>query len=250
MNVLNTAFPWFGLAGALVLLPLLFLTNSLRSDVSVSRWRDLTWLSWIGATAYLLHNVEEYGIDLLGQTYAFPKFFCGIFGFAAPYPTCPVEPAVFTAVNVPMFWLAAPIAALLSKRHLVVGLTIYSVIAVNMVSHIVEGVVSGTFYNPGFLTALVLFLPLTVWVIYALFVTGPLSYRTLAYMIGWGVALHLILMAGMLPVIKGDLHDETPAIIVQLANAALLIFVPWLFERGLGGAVFRSPAPATNDVSV
>ena len=242
MTWLNTTFPWIGLAGAIGLLGLLFATNVLRGDPSLSRWRDLTWLSWAGAAAYLLHNVEEYGIDLLGQTYAFPKFFCHMFGFAAIYPTCPVAPEVFTAVNVPMFWLAAPVAALMSKRHPVVGLTIYSIISINLVTHIAQGVISGTFYNPGFLTALVLFLPLSAWVIYALFVTGPLSYKTLAYVIGWGIAAHLILMAAMLPLIKGLLHDALPSTIAQVGNAALLILVPWLFERWLGKGVFHSPA--------
>ena len=245
MNWLNTAFPWIGLAGAIVLLVLLFATDTLRSDRSVSRWRDLTWLSWAGATAYLLHNVEEYGIDLLGQTYAFPKLFCGMFGFHATYPTCPVPPQVFTAVNVPMFWLAAPVAALMSKRHPVVGLTIYSVISVNMLTHIVQGVASGTFYNPGFLTAVVLFLPLTAWMIRAMFVTGPLSYTTLAYLIGWGIALHLILMAAMLPLIKGLLHDALPSTIAQIGNAVLLIVAPWLFERWRGQAVFHPSARAS-----
>ena len=244
MNWLNTAFPWIGLAGAVVLLVLLFATNALRSDPGVSRWRDPTWLSWAAAAVYLLHNVEEYGIDLLGQTYAFPKVFCAIFGFHAIYPTCPVAPAVFTAVNVPMFWLAAPVAALMSRRHPVVGLTIYSVISVNLVTHIAQGVISGTFYNPGFLTAVVLFLPLTAWMIYALFVTGPLSYKTLAYLIGWGIAAHLILMAAMLPLIKGILHNAMPAIIAQIVNAALLIVVPWCVERWLGQAVFHSPVKA------
>lgn len=244
MTWLNTTFPWIGLAIAAPLLVLLFTTNVLRSDPGVSRWRDLTWLSWAGSTAYLLHNVEEYGIDLLGQTYAFPTFLCGMFGFHAIYPTCPVPPQVFTAVNVPMFWLAGPIAALMSRRHPVVGLTIYSVISVNMMTHIVQGVVSGTFYNPGFLTALILFLPLTAWVIYALFVSGPLSYRTLAYLIGWGVALHLILMAAMLPLIKGVLHNALPATIAQIGNAALLIVAPLLAEIWLGKAAFHSPDKA------
>lgn len=78
---MNTSFPWLGLAGAIVLLLLLFGSNILRSDKAVSRWRDLTWLSWAGATAYLIHNVEEYGIDLFGRTYAFPMSMCQLFGF-------------------------------------------------------------------------------------------------------------------------------------------------------------------------
>jgi hypothetical protein len=53
------------------LLGLMFGTNVLRSDLSVSRWRDLVWLSWAATAAYLVHNVEEYGVDLLGREHAF-----------------------------------------------------------------------------------------------------------------------------------------------------------------------------------
>jgi hypothetical protein len=48
---LNTSFPWIGLIGAVLLLGLLFGTEELQADKSVSRWRDLTWLSWAGAAA-------------------------------------------------------------------------------------------------------------------------------------------------------------------------------------------------------
>ena len=59
----DLAFPWIGLAGALVLLALLFGSELLRGDPASSRWRDLVCLSWMAVVVYLLHNVEEYGID-------------------------------------------------------------------------------------------------------------------------------------------------------------------------------------------
>lgn len=51
MEWLNTAFPWIGLAGAAVLLLLLFASSLLRSDAHISQWRDPTWLSWAGVAA-------------------------------------------------------------------------------------------------------------------------------------------------------------------------------------------------------
>jgi hypothetical protein len=36
---------------------------------------------------------------------------------------------VFTAVNVPLFWIAAPLGAWLAKRHPWAGLGLYGVIA-------------------------------------------------------------------------------------------------------------------------
>ena len=66
-------FPWIGGIAALILLVLLFCTSNLRANAQISRWRDRTWLSWLGMVAYLVHNLEEYGIDLYGRRDGFPK---------------------------------------------------------------------------------------------------------------------------------------------------------------------------------
>jgi hypothetical protein len=66
-----------------------------------------------------------------------------------PHPDCPIPPLFFTAVNVPMFWLVGPLAALLSPRHPLIGLTLYGVISVNAIVHVVSGLATGAFYNPG-----------------------------------------------------------------------------------------------------
>ena len=231
-------FPWLGLIGAALLLPLLLGSDVLRSDKAISRWRDLTWLSWAGATAYLIHNVEEYGIDLFGRKYAFPTSMCQLFGFQDA-AHCPVPPAFFTAVNVPMFWFAAPIAALLSRRHPLVGLAVYGVMLVNVVAHVISGIVAGSIYNPGWLTAIFLFLPLIVWMVHALFGRGGFRYAAGVFLIGWGVVLHLILAGSVVPLMKGLISTPIPAIVIQVVNAGLLIVVPWLAERWRGGVLIR-----------
>jgi hypothetical protein len=243
MSWLNTSFPWIGLAGAVVLLVLMFTTNLLRSDLSISRWRDLTWLSWAATVVYLLHNAEEYGVDLLGRTYAFPTVMCSLFGYASA-AACPVPPVFFTSVNVPMFWLVGPVAALLSKRHPLVGLTLYSVTSINFVVHVAAGIATGAIYNPGWFTAVFLFLPLTAWTVHALFGPGRLSYKALAYLLGWGVFVHILIAVSILPLMKGVIRTAAPAITVQLVNAALLIIAPWLAERWRNGAILRRRDPA------
>lgn len=224
------SFPWLGLIGAISLLLLLFGSDFLRSDKAISRWRDLTWLSWAGVTAYLIHNVEEYGIDVFGRTYAFPTSMCQLFGFQDA-AHCPAPPAFFTAVNVPMFWFAAPIAALLSRRHPLVGLAIYGVMSVNIVAHVIGGIVAGSIYNPGWLTAMLLFLPLTTWVVRTLFGRGGFRHGAWAFLIGWGIALHLILAGSLVPLMKGWISTSALAIVMQVVNAGFLIAVPWLAER-------------------
>src|SRR5882757_8572312 len=75
-------WPYMGL-GAALLLTLLLTTDALRSDRTVSRWRDLVWLAWLGTLAYLIHQFEEHGIDALGRSSRSPSPRC-----PSPTPSC------------------------------------------------------------------------------------------------------------------------------------------------------------------
>jgi hypothetical protein len=110
---------------------------------------------------------------------------------------------------------------------------------VNLVVHVVGGIATGTIYNPGWLTALLLFLPLTAWMAHALFGPGRLNYGGLVYLLGWGVALHLILAGSLVPLMTGMVRTAIPAIVIQVINAGLLIVAPWLAERWRGGVLLR-----------
>jgi hypothetical protein len=225
---LDSAFPWIGAAAALVLLVLLFGTGLLRSEPTVSRWRDRQWLSWLGVVAYLLHNVEEYGVDITGTAHAFPDALCLRLNLPA-YPGCPIPPAFYLAVNISLFWVIAPIAALLSRRHPLVGLSIYSVIFTNGLIHVVP-MVFGLGYTPGTLTAATIFLPLSIWVAYANFGPGRLRTVALVLLVANGVILHGILIASVFLFIGGTI-DGTALVLVQILNALLLLVNPWIEEK-------------------
>ncbi|MDQ7981690.1 HXXEE domain-containing protein [Paraburkholderia sp. SARCC-3016] len=219
----DLAFPWIGGLAALVLLVLLFGTDVLRSGSVASRWRDPVWMSWMATVAYLLHNVEEYGVDLLGHSHAFPNALCASLALA-PFPACPIPPAFFLAVNIPLFWIVGPLAALLSPRHRLVGFALYSVIAINGVMHVATVFRTGQLYNPGLLTALLLFLPLTAWVGYAFFGKARLSYKAMALLPACGVLLHVFLAGTTIMFIKGFI-SATVLIWSQIINAGLLLAV-------------------------
>ena len=154
-DVALVLFPWIGGGAAIVFLFLLFGTRLLQSEPSSSRWRDRVWLSWLAVAIYLLHNVEEYGIDVFGRMTQFPAEICSVLNLPGP-PDCPIPAAYFLSVNIPLIWVVAPIAALLSRRHPVIGLAFYGVIFVNLFFHIMP-LLAGTGFGPGTLTALVLF---------------------------------------------------------------------------------------------
>jgi hypothetical protein len=225
---LDISFPWIGGAAAIGLLVLLFGTGLLRSEPTVSRWHDRGWLAWLGMVAYLLHNVEEYGVDLFGRSHAFPDALCSQLKLPA-YPGCPIPAAFYLAVNISLFWVAAPIAALLSRRHPLVGLTIYSVVFTNALIHLVPMAV-GVGYTPGALTAAIVFIPLSIWVAHVNFGPGRFSYKAMALLVANGVILHAILV-GSIFLFLADAISGTTLVCLQIVNAALLLINPWLEEK-------------------
>jgi hypothetical protein len=227
------AFPWIGGIAAIVLVCLMFGTSKLRGDPRLSRWRDPVWLSWMATVVYLLHNVEEYGLDLLGQAHAFPNALCANLKLP-PYPDCAIPPAFYLAVNISLFWFVGPIAAILSPRHRLVGLALYSVISINGLVHIVAAIATGQPYNPGLLTAVLLFLPLTVWVGSTCFGKDRLSYKAMAWLVGCGILLHVVLIAPLFLFINGRI-GASALVVSQVANAGLLLLLAWLGERRWGG---------------
>jgi hypothetical protein len=111
-----------GLGAAVVLLVILWCTNTFRSQTTLSRWRDPVWIAWLMAVAYLLHNFEEYGIDAKGRAFHFPMTACATYGFDS-VDGCPLVGSFFVAVNIPFIWVVLPVAALCCRRNPAVGLT-------------------------------------------------------------------------------------------------------------------------------
>ncbi len=229
-------FPWVGSVGAVVVLVLLFSTDRLRSDLNRPRWKDHVWLSWLAVAIYLIHNVEEYGVDLLGQFHAFPNSMCSMLGLS-PFPFCPIPRPFFLAVNLPLFWVGAPIAAFTSRRHPIIGLSLYSVIFVNALTHL--GAFVRTGYNPGVLTALILFLPSSFWVARVCFGKQGLPYGALAFIVGDGVSLHIVLMGSTILFLHRGIGPSLLTAI-QILNAVLFFLLAWLAERWENSRLIRS----------
>jgi hypothetical protein len=145
---------------------------------------------------------------------------------------------VFTAVNVPLFWIAAPLGAWLAKRHPWAGLGLYGVIAVNMLAHIGRALADGGVYNPGLLTAVMVFLPLAFWVLVG---ARLWTKAVVVAVVALGCALHGILIAGMLLLVKGVVQDAGAVALIQVCNAGLMIALPLLAGR-VARCLNRSPS--------
>ncbi len=216
-------WPYMGM-GAALLLALLLTTDALRSDRSVSRWRDLVWLAWAGMLAYLVHQFEEHGIDAEGRHYAFRAFLCAGVGFVDP-KSCLVPYSFITSVNVAAVWLAGPAAALLGRRWPALGLAYFAIPFVNMFAHLGPSLTSGT-YNPGEATAVVLFLPLSLWAFYVALARYRLGWHAIIATVAAGVVLHAILMGSLLAFLRG-LIGSTELDVIQYLNpliAGLIVY--------------------------
>ncbi|TAJ36792.1 MAG: HXXEE domain-containing protein [Reyranella sp.] len=220
-------WPYMGL-GAALLLALLLTTDALRSDKSVPRWRDLVWLAWAGTWIYLVHQFEEHGVDAEGAHYAFRGFMCASLGFP-DVGTCPVPFSFITSVNVALVWVAGPAAALLGRRWPALALSFFSVPFVNAIAHLAPAIAKGA-YNPGVVTSILLFLPLSLWAFHVALGHERLGWTAVIATIAAGFVLHAILMGSVMAYINGWLGVALLDII-QIINPAIAGLIVYLATR-------------------
>jgi hypothetical protein len=221
MSSFGHGWPWIGL-GAAGLLFVLLTTNALRSDRSVTRWRDLVWLTWAAVFAYLVHQFEEHGIDAQDRLYAFRGFLCGAIGFADPQ-TCPVPISFITTVNLTAVWIAGPLSALLASRWPVIGLSFFAIPAANLFAHGVPALAMQS-YNPGLVTAVVLFLPLSLLAFAAAITHYHLGLRAVLATLFAGAVMHAILIGSLMSFVNRRLSLDA-LLLLQILNPLLSALV-------------------------
>ncbi|UZF94266.1 HXXEE domain-containing protein [Bosea sp. NBC_00550] len=189
-----TVWPFIGLGGAIVMLAILLTTDTFRSNPKVSRWWDPAWLVWLAVPLYWLHQFEEYSLPVLGLDYSIQEMICQKIGFP-PYPECPIPLAFYPVVNIALMWFGAPLAAYLFRRNVLIGLSFWGLLFANGLVHTAGGIMEGA-YNTGLWTAAVLFVPLSVWVIYASAIRGPYSGKVVGVAYAAGAITHAFLFGG------------------------------------------------------
>ena len=221
MFAFSFVWPYMGL-GAALLLALLLCTDALRSDLTVSRWQDLVWLAWLGMLAYLIHQFEEHGIDLRGATYAFRGEMCRNMG-QPDAQTCPIPFSFVNAVNITCVWVFGPVAALLGRRWPGFALAFFAIPFVNTLIHLIPVVTHGA-YNAGLLTALVFFVPLSLWAFHVALSRYRLGWRAVIATIVAGIVFHAI-MIGSLPVFLAGGIGVFVLDAIQVINPALILLI-------------------------
>jgi hypothetical protein len=239
----HLGWPWLCLGGGLVLFAVMFGTNALRGHASGSRWWDPVWLAWLAVPMLMIHMFEEYGFDVLGRTYDLPDMLCKNLGYP-PYPDCPIPLAHYPLVNLGIAWLTAPLAALLARRNLVVGLSWYGLLIFNGTLHVVATIATGATGAGGVLTGGLLFIPSFFWMTYVVLKSRALSGKALAVSVSGGIIGH-ILLAAVYGGQKAGVYGATGVLVFDLVVTATPILIGWVGSKLVGPATAKVPRAAS-----
>ena len=209
-------WPYVGLGAAGVLVILLFATRALQGEAHRGRWNDIAWLTWLATCAYMLHQFEEYAIDATGAHYAFRGALCAQLGFSDA-ATCPVPTVFFTAVNVGTVWLAGIASALLARRWPAIGISFAGIPFANIFAHLGPAIAHGS-YNPGLVTALAVFAPLSTWVLSVARTRAGLGWRVVVAAVVGGIAVHGVLLGSIQAYVSGLIGVDI-LVLIQILNA-------------------------------
>ena len=67
---------FIGAGGAIVMVAIMMTTDTFRSNLTVSRWRDVVWLAWLAAPLYWVHQLEEYSLPVMGLPFTPSRTWC------------------------------------------------------------------------------------------------------------------------------------------------------------------------------
>ncbi|MEM8562111.1 MAG: HXXEE domain-containing protein [Pseudomonadota bacterium] len=182
-------------------------------------------LSLLLLVAYLVHQFEEHWVDLYGRTYAFKPYLNEFLSTQIGYVSTiefMSDRSVFV-INTSLVWLVGALAIWRGSAHIFATLCMAAIVVVNAISHIVAGAIAVR-YNPGLLSAVVIFLPLGLAVYGKLLLAGAATIRLAIASLIWGLLAHVLLIGGILAMNQYDRLPETVYFVVLVAWSILPAF--------------------------
>lgn len=214
-NMLLVLFQWPWLALALGVIGALALLRRPRPS-------DPAWLVCWMLPMYMIHQFEEHGVDLLGRRFHFIAELCSTLGHPN-VDRCPADPWFILAVNVGAVWIAGLAAIAWRDKNVLVGLCAFGIPLVNAFAHIVPAVKRGT-YNSGLVTAVVLFLPISIHALRVAVRANVLPRERAPFIIGTGALLHAILLSALIGYERGVL-PRSVMLALEVGNGFLPLAV-------------------------
>ncbi|MEM9809287.1 MAG: HXXEE domain-containing protein [Cyanobacteria bacterium P01_D01_bin.56] len=179
---------------------LLFIFFAVRTEQTDSIISDTKLISLLMLLAYIVHQYEEHWIDLFGNHYAFygyiNELLLGLLN-AQNTSLMPLSPASIFVINTSLVWLVGIIAIWRSPQHLFPALAMAGITVVNAASHIMAGIAKQS-YNPGLLTAIVIFVPLAIAFYRNILITNPTATMQVKVSLVWAILGHVIMVGGLL----------------------------------------------------
>ncbi|MEO0325326.1 MAG: HXXEE domain-containing protein [Myxococcota bacterium] len=219
-------WPYVGLALAAGLL--LYLVFEPRPANATPRWRDPAFVLPLLWPMYIVHQFEEHGIDIFGRRYSFLEAFCHTIGYAS-VDLCPADPVFIFCVNAIAVWVGGILAFVYRRRWPLLAACAWGIPLVNTFTHVAGALRSGG-YNPGLLTGLVLFLPMTYWMARTVVDAGLLRWRDMGWVVASGVATHVVLLLSIV-LYAGSAISWGTLQGVNALNGATPLLVAWWAER-------------------
>jgi len=168
-----------------------------RGDAKAPWTTDVSLIAFLLTAAYLVHQVEEHWIDLLGREYPLYDFLntliANLFG-DEKYGI--LTPSGIFYINAGMVWTAGFLAILTSPKSVFPTLAMAGIMLVNGVAHIINAVIAAE-YNSGLATGIILFLPLSLLFFRSMLESDVASMRMISAAIAWGFLGHVILFSGL-----------------------------------------------------
>jgi len=183
--------------GAFLAPVLIFFGFKTRSDKTSSWTSDVSLFACLLTASYLVHQVEEHWVDLLGRQYPLYAFLNGLIAsfFGDDKYGILTREGIFY-INAGMVWTAGFLAILTSPRQVFPSVAMAGIMLVNGIAHILNAVIAFE-YNSGLATGLVLFLPLSILFYRAMYKSGTVRARLLIAGVLWGFVGHLLLFGGL-----------------------------------------------------
>lgn len=195
MRELLFDWPYLGLGIAVVLIAYLLLEP--RDSTAPPRWRSPDFILPLLAPMYLLHQFEEHGIDAMGRHFAFLGALCGVLGRPGGAGLgCPADAGFIFAVNVGACGIAFISAFAFRRSRPLIAACAWGIPLVNAVTHVGSAVIHRS-YNPGLVTALVLFLPLGGWMLHVVARVGIVRGRSVIRVLATGGLVHLVILVSL-----------------------------------------------------
>lgn len=211
------------------LAPIVLLFSFAGRTKSDGPWfRDVRLLAALLLTAYLIHQVEEHWIDLMGRIYPLHEILNSLLrdriGESA-YGA--MTPKTLFLINTSLVWLPGLLAILTAPRHVFPTLAMAGIVLINGVAHLGQSLF-GLSYNPGLLTAVVLFVPLGVTCYIVMLRRPDIRPKHIVASIVWGVGAHGLLIIGLM---ASAVYEWVPVGVYYLALIGWSILPSLVFRE-------------------